>query len=272
MMAAMLGKGNQLVRRIRILRRDRAERVRQSVFLAEGIHLCQEALASGADLERVVYSAGISATDEGADLLADLRRSGTVLDETSDAILGSMQDVRSPQPVLALVRMRPARFAELLAARLRYPLVVVAHEVQDPGNLGTIIRTADAAGASGLIASGRAADLHHPRTVRSTMGSIFRLPLMHCLDILEVIRLLQAEQLFLVAAETGSGPEPEEIDWNRKAALFLGPERGGLPEEARTHMDRYLSVAMADGVDSLSVGAAAAVILFAARRVRTASG
>ena len=268
----MLGKGNQLVRRIRVLRRDRTERTRQSVFLAEGIHLCQEALASGAELERVIYGDSLSATDEGAALLADLHRAGTVLDETSDAILGSMQDVRSPQPVLGLVRMRETRFTELMVPRHHHPLVVVAHEVQDPGNLGTIIRTAEAAGASGLISTGGAADLHHPRTVRATMGSVFRLPAMHYRDIMEVIRQLRKERVHLVAAETGSGPEPEEIDWNRKAALFLGPERGSLPEEARHHMDTGLSIPMAASVDSLSVGAAAAVILFAARRIRTRDG
>jgi TrmH family RNA methyltransferase len=220
----------------------------------------------------VIYSERLSATEEGAALLSDLHRSGTALDQTSDMILESMQDVRSPQPILGLVRMRATRFVQLLAPRHRHPLVVVAHEVQDPGNLGTILRTADAAGASGLISTGASADLHHPRTVRATMGSIFRLPAIHRRDILEVIDRLQGEEIYLVAAETGSGPAPEEIDWNRKAALFLGPERGSLPEAARRQMDTGLSIPMAAGVDSLAVGAAAAVILFAARRVRSASG
>ena len=271
-MASMIGKGNQLVRRIRILRRDRAERIRQGVFLAEGIHLCQEALVSGAELERVLFSGKLAATVEGVALLEGLRRAGAILDETSGAILDSMQDARSPQPVLGLVRMRTCGFDDLLKGGRQDGPVVVAHEIQDPGNLGAILRTADAAGASGLVATGRAVDLHHPRTVRSTMGSVFRLPAMHCPDILDVIRWLERENVFRIAAQTGPGPAPEEIDWNRRAALFLGPERGGLPDEAMRHMDGAVSIPMAGGVDSLSVGAAAAVILFAARRVRVAGG
>ncbi len=267
-MPMMLGKGNQLVRRIRILRRDRAERVRQSVFLAEGMHLCREALASGAGLEHVIYSAGLTATAEGRELLADLRGAGTVLDETSDVILDSLQDTRSSQPVLALVHRKEIAFPDLLATRHRYPLVVVAHAIQDPGNLGAILRTAEASGASGLIATGRSADLHHPRTVRATMGSIFRLPAIHSEELLDVVRRLGNEKFHRVAAETGSGPEPQEIDWNRPTALFLGPERGSLPEASRNLMDSGLSIPMETGVDSLSVGAAAAVILFVARRAR----
>lgn len=271
-MASMLGKGNQLVRRVRILRRDRSERLRQAVFLAEGIHLCQDALASGAALERVIYSARLADTEEGSALLDKLHEAGTELDETSDGILASMQDARSPQPVLALAHMKPCAFPDLLERSGAPPLIVVAHEIQDPGNLGTILRTADASGASGLITTGRAADLHHPRTVRSTMGSIFRLPALHRPELMDAVRWLRDEWFLLVAAETGFGTEPGEIDWSRKAALFLGPERGGLPAEARSQMDRVVSIAMEEGVDSLSVGAAAAVILFAARQVRTLAG
>jgi len=268
MMAAMIGKGNPLVRRIRILRRDRAERLRQAVFLAEGIHLCQEALASGADLEQVLYSGRLNGTIEGTALLAELRRSGTVLEETSDAVLDSIQDTRSPQPVLSLVHMASAAMSDMLPDRSS-ALIVVAHEIQDPGNLGTILRTADAAGATGLIATGRAVDLHHPRTVRSTMGSIFRLPAMHVPDITVLIQRLKDERFFTVAADTGSGEEPETVDWTGRTALFLGPERGALPDQARQLMDTAVSIPMENGVDSLSVGAAAAVILFAARKVRT---
>ena len=267
-MAMMLGKRNQLVQRIRILRRDRAERVRQAVFLAEGMHLCREALTSGAGLERVLYSAALNGTAEGRELLADLGRAGAVLDETSEAILDSLQDARSPQPVLCVVRMKKTAFKDLLATRHRYPLVVVTHGIQEPGNLGTILRTAEAAGASGLIATGRSADLHHPRTVRATMGSIFRLPAIHGGELPDVVRRFGDEEFLRVAAETGSGPAPASIDWNRPAALFLGPERGVLPEASRSLMDTAVTIPMETGVDSLSVGAAAAVILFAARGVR----
>jgi TrmH family RNA methyltransferase len=271
-MAMMIGKGNQLVRRIRILRRDRGERLRQGLFLAEGVHLCQEALASGAELEQVVYSDRLPATDEGAALLAALQQSGAVMDETSATTLDSMQDVRSPQPVLCLVRMVETTFDELLNTGKPSPLLVVAHDIQDPGNLGTIIRTADAAGVTGLIATGSGVDLYHPRTVRSTMGSLFRLPAIRCADLQEAIHRLDEESFHKIAAETGAGPAPETVDWNRRTALFLGPERGGIPPEARSRMDSGLSIAMEPGVDSLSVGAAAAVILFAARKVRNPAG
>jgi tRNA G18 (ribose-2'-O)-methylase SpoU len=101
------------------------------------------------------------------------------------------------------------------------------------------------------------------------MGSIFRLPAFHGGTLQDLVRRLGDERCQLVAAETGTGREPETIDWNRPSALFLGPERGTVPEEVRSLMDTGVTIPMEPEVDSLSVGAAAAVILFAARRIRS---
>jgi TrmH family RNA methyltransferase len=186
--------------------------------------------------------------------------------------MDSLQDARSPQPVMLVVRRAAASVASVLAGRGGVPLVVIAWGVQDPGNLGGIVRSADAAGATGLIATGGSADLYHPRTVRATMGSIFRLPLTDG-EGDDILDRVAAAGLVTIGAVPRGGTPYDAIDWRAPSALLLGGEGAGLPGELEARSGVRVGVPMRHGVESLSVGAAAAVLLFeAARSRRGASG
>lgn len=262
----MLSRSHPLARRLRELRRDPARRAAEGVLVAEGIHLVQEALAAKIAIEAVVLSNRLGRTDEGRRLETRLRLASVPVHEASDATLDALQEARSPQPVLAIVKRIPSSLRDL--ARAAGPaLVTVACGVQDPGNLGTLLRTTEAAGGTGLAASEGSADLTHPRTVRASMGAIFRLPAAAAsLD--EVLDHAVSARMRLVGADADATALYDAVDWSRPVVVLFGAEGAGLPDAARARLDDRVKIPMAAGVESLSVAAAAAVILFEAARHR----
>lgn len=263
----MLGRNHPLVRRLRALRRDAALRRAEEVLVAEGVHLTREAFAARAAVERIVVSPALERREEGRRLLAAARECGVPVDQVAERLMESLQDARSPQPVLSVVRWRQPSAESVLRDVAGDGLVVVAHGVQDPGNLGSLLRTADAAGAAALLVAEAGADLSHPRTVRATMGSVFRLPAAAAAapEILSALRL----RGFRTVGSSPSAPTRYDAEaWTGRLALFLGGEGAGLPAALLQGLDGSVSIPMREGVESLSVGAAAAVLLFEAARRR----
>jgi len=263
-----IGRGHAVVRRLRALRRDRALRDSESVLVAEGTRLVREALASGAEIELIVTSPRLRERAEGAGLARELARAGPPCYETADSVLESVQDARGAQPVLAVVR-RPA-WTEGTGLTPPAPLVVVACGLQDPGNLGALVRSAEAAGATACFVCGDSVDPFHPRAVRATMGSIFRLPLFVASP-LDLLRRLRQHGIAALAASAHEGRDYRLADLRRPVALFLGREGSGLPDELDAALDGRIRIPLRPPVESLSVGAAAAVLLFEAARQREAA-
>jgi TrmH family RNA methyltransferase len=264
-----IGRRHPTIRRLRALRRDAALRRQQSVFLAEGVHLALEALRSDADVELVVCSGRLSSNEEGRDLLRAIERRALQAVETADAVLDSLQDARSPQPVLTLVRRRSWPPQAGLEDPGLVPLVAAACGVQDPGNLGGLLRTADAAGATAFFVSQGSVDPFHPRAVRATMGSIFRVPV-HVEPEDTLLLRLRDHGLRLVATDPAGGLDYDRCDLRGPVALLFGGEGPGLSAALRGRADESLRVPMRREMNSLSVGAAAAVVLFEAARQRRA--
>jgi TrmH family RNA methyltransferase len=266
----MLSRSHPVAKRLRALRRDRSARESEGVFVAEGIHLAEEALAAGAPIELAVVAPRLEGTPPGRALLTRLTAAGIPVHEAADATVDALQDARSPQPVLLLVRRRASSLDAVVAGRGGTPLLVVVHGVQEPGSLGAIIRTADASGATGLVATGTGTDLFHPRAIRATTGSIFRLPVAEALwD--EVLDRARRAALSLIGATPRGGDSYDQVDWRGPVALVLGGEGAGLPAEIEAQLGARVAIPMREGVESLSVGAAAAVLLFEAARSRRAS-
>jgi TrmH family RNA methyltransferase len=243
----------------------RAERA----FVAEGLHLAQEALASGVEIELALVSSRLAALAEGAEILRALEARRTDVAEVDEALLASLQDARSPQAVLLVVRYPTLSPDEAVDSTPR-PLVAVAAGVQDPGNLGALVRTADAAGAAACWICDGCADPYHPRAVRATMGSIFRLPIFLGPPA-EAFRRLRERGLRLIGADPARGVDYDRADLAGATALVFGGEGAGLLEAWRACLDGCVRIPMRSGVESLSVGASAAVVLFEAARQRRAA-
>jgi RNA methyltransferase, TrmH family len=267
----MIGRGHPALRRVRELRKDRRVRDAKGVFVAEGLHLAGEALRAGADVETAVVSPRLVASEEGRTLRRELERLGVPLLETTDAVLTSLSDARSPQPLLLLIRARLLTPDQAIEGRGTPAFLAVLHGVQDPGNLGSVLRTADAASATGLVVVGEGADLRHPRAVRATAGSIFRLPAAACRGE-DLLPRLRERGIRFIGADPRSRTDFASVDMRGPIAVFLGGEGAGLPREWLAAMDHRVRIPMHPGVESLSIGAAAAVLLFEVSRQRAGEG
>lgn len=263
----MIARRHALARRLRRLRKDPAVRAAEGVFVAEGVHLAAEAVRSGAAIELAVTAPALATTEEGRALAARLRAAGVRCEESADEVLASLQDARSPQPILLVVRRPDAPALDRIArSGAAPPLIVVCCGLQDPGNLGSVLRSAEAAGASGAIVAG-GADLYHPRTVRATMGAIFRLAVASG-PAEAAIEALSGAGVATFAAVPRGRVAYDAADWCGPCAVVLGGEGGGLPPGIVAACDETVGIPLASGVESLSVGAAAAVLLFEAARTR----
>lgn len=230
----------------------------------EGTRLVERALRAGAEVLAVVCGEGYATSREPRvrDLLGAL---GEVERHVvPDAELRARTGGRSYGDVLALVR-RPVQPAldELVGVRRAgfRPTLLVVHDADDPGNVGALVRTALATGALGVVATGLS-DPHHPKAVRTSMGSLFRLPVLRRADPASLAEELRTLGVRSVGALSRGGLAPEALPGgDAPSALWLGSEAHGLPEELAARLDLGATIPMPAGVDSLSINAAAAILL-----------
>jgi len=268
---------NPLVKRFR---RVRMMGERQHVFL-EGVRLIEDAIAAGAHFESVAFTADVESSERGAALLDSLRRVQCRGALVSKQVMEAIADTKTPQGVAALVS-RP--YLELDDLFSNNPdLLVIADELQDPGNLGTIIRTAEGAGASGLIATRFTVDPFNDKAIRASMGSALRLPIVTGASRADISVRCRDHKIKMIASRASAGPSQaliedasraervklcNEVDMTVPIALIVGREATGIPATAEGEADELVHIPMAKGVESLNVAVAAAILLYEAARQR----
>ena len=248
----------------------------------EGPKLVREALQSGLEAEALLVSE--AGEDDAAEILDAASASEMGIPRsrvlrTTNKLFEGVAGTDSPQGVAALFRQRAWGFDDVLrgpgAMRGSSPLVVVLAAVQDPGNVGTILRSAEAFGATGAVAARGTADPWSPKALRASAGSALRLPVLRSMAIPVLLAQLKIARVRIYAAT--SAPETRgaaaEADLREAAAIFVGNESNGLPAEVVRAADAAISIPMAASVDSLNAGVAASVVLYeAARQRRLAAG
>ena len=250
-----------------------------AVMLVEGVRLIEDSLTEGIRYDTVLVSPRLEGTERGAALRERLLRSGNTLLEATDDVLQAISDIAADQGVAGLAYKRAWKLKNMLPAG-RAALVAVVWGVQDPGNLGTIIRTADAAGATGVIAAFRSACPCNTKCIRATMGSIFRLPVIEVnaeeapLRELstQVLHELRQHGVILVGTSVASGIKHTEVDFRRPVAIVLGGEGAGVPEAVQDLCALSVRIPIRREVESLNVASAAAVLLYEAARQRDFGG
>ena len=257
--AVRSGWGSTRPADLRRLARSAAARRAEGVFLVEGATLVAEAAAAGLSVCQVYLDVS-RADDVSRALAARLAAVGAVLVEVRAGTLGRVGASVTPQPLLAVVE-RPAAGCPQAAG-----LVLVAVSVADPGNAGTLLRCAEAAGADGVIFAGEGADPYGPKAVRSSAGSVFRMAPSISGDPPGVLEDLRGMGLRTVGAAAGRGLPYSEADLSAPLALVVGSESHGLPASVSGGIDEWVHVPLAGGAESLNVGAAAAVLCFEVQR------
>jgi TrmH family RNA methyltransferase len=255
-------RANPLFKRLRALKERGPE---GELCLLEGPKLVLEALGAGLNVVEVGYSARAQTTPAGAAALSALGAQKVPLHWMSAELLASLSEVETSQGLVALAR-RPA-FDEEQIYRAT-PLVVVADAIQNPGNLGGLLRTAEASGATGAYLTGSSADPLSWKALRGSMGSAFRLPHVRGLDADAALDRLRARGLTVLATAADGERRYDEADLRGPVAIVVGGEGSGLSAAIRRRATARLRIPLAPPVESLNVGVAVALVLYEAARQR----
>jgi TrmH family RNA methyltransferase len=233
------------------------------LLLLDGVHLVAEALEARLVLRHVTFAAEALDEPEIRALMARVGSLGIESVAASPMVMTAISPVRSPSPVVALAD-RP-RVGGIGAEA---SLLVVAANVQDPGNLGAIVRVAEAGGATGVLAAGVSADPFSWKALRGSMGSALRLPIERTSDVDDAARAARSRGCRLLAAVPHGGTPLFQVDLRSASAVFIGGEGAGLSDAVVAGADERVSIPMTPPVESLNAAVSAALIVYEARRQR----
>lgn len=256
---------NQRVKELVELSAKAKARAEADVFLAEGRKLFMEAPA---DRIAAVYAEEACYREADADVREKLDALSCEL--VSSEVFRKISDTKTPQGILTVVKQSHWKLHALLKETdEKAPLFLVLERIQDPGNLGTMLRTAEGAGVSGVIMTRDTADIYSPKTIRSTMGSVYRVPFVVTDDLTEPAAQLRAAGIHVYAAcPAPSACSYDEPDYREPCAFLIGNEGNGLREETVRQAERCITIPMAGQVESLNAAMAAGILLYEAARQR----
>lgn len=265
---------NTKVKRLVNFKRKRKARDEEKIFLVEGIRMFREAPA---DILREIYVSETFYKKERNEIERVMDgggRAGTprqaILEILSDPVFDYVSDTRTPQGVLCVARQREYTLSDVSGGD--NPHMVVLDHLQDPGNLGTIFRAAEGAGATGIVMDRECVDIYNPKTIRSTMGSVYRMPFCYVRDLADAVRRLRESGIRTYAAHLEGRCDYDEEDYRRPCAFLIGNEGNGLTEEIAKLADTYIKIPMKGRVESLNAAVAASILMFEAARQRRKVG
>jgi len=258
-------RDNSLLRRARAVRDGK---INASIFV-EGLRLCEEALRSGLKIEAIISSERIAKKERAATLIRQLEEVAAKSALVSERLLASVSYTKTPQGII-VVASRPATTESEFARRqASAPLLVILHGINNPVNLGAILRTAEAAGVTGAVTTVGTTDSFSPKALRGAMGAAFRLPIWTDVDYSHAIDWCRKRSIQTVCADVKATRIYTEIDWRQPTALILGAESKGLPAEEISAAQEAIRIPMKRSTESLNVAVAAGILVYEARRQRS---
>lgn len=257
---------NQQIKRMKRLMKSSRERSRQGMFMVEGIRMFRETPAEAVE--------GVYATEKFVSENPDIFEK-TTYELVEERIMKEISDTQTPQGILAVVRQPHYTLDRILSdshnAPNGKPCLVILEKLQDPGNLGTILRTAEGAGVTGVLISRDSVDVFNPKVIRSTMGAVFRIPFLYFDDISSIMSLLDAKGICTYAACLG-GADFYQESYLEGSAFLIGNEGNGLSEAALQLAGRRIRIPMCGQVESLNAAIAATVLTYETMRQRLEGG
>lgn len=241
------------------------ERRQAGIFLTEGFKLFQEA-PEGSIREVYLSEGALPRLEADADLREKLQRTG--YETVSEEIFRKMSDTGTPQGILCVVRRPEYTIDQLLNTQA--PLLVVLENLQDPGNLGTILRTGEGAGITGVILGKETVDIYNSKAIRATMGSVFRVPFVYAENLAETVAAIRNHGIKTYAAHLSGKSCYDSFSFQGGTAFLIGNEGSGLSPEITALSDGLLRIPMEGKVESLNAAVAAALLIYEAHRQRRA--
>jgi TrmH family RNA methyltransferase len=255
---------NSLLRHVRAVRDGK---IAASIYV-EGLRLCEEAVRSGLRIEAVIYSDHLARKDRAASLIAELESLAGKAALVSEKLLASISYTKTPQGIV-VVADRPTLAGDEFAERQDdKQLLIILHRINNPVNVGAILRTAEAAGATGAITTEGTADPFSPKALRGAMGSAFRLPIWTDAAYAQAIEWCRESHTQTICADAHANRSYTEVDWTGPTAIVMGAESVGLTPEEIALTDAAVSIPMRGSTESLNVAVAAGILLYEASRQR----
>jgi len=255
--------------KLKFARRVRDGKETEHIFI-EGSRLCEEAVSSDMLVTTAFMSATFHASEPGTHLQQALKKTNADMYLVSDSLLGSIADTKTPQGIV-LIGGRPKSrglndlFSTEHTNRLM-PLWIYLYEINNPSNLGAVIRTAEAAGAMGVIVSPNSADPFSPKSLRASMGSAFRVPAVQDIGIEYVLQAARQKGIRTLAVDAHGEKSYLGVDWKTPSLLVFGSEAHGLAADVLSRVDERVKIPMNGNVESLNLAVSTAIILFETKR------
>lgn len=249
---------NTLIKRAKVRREE-------NLFVAEGLRMCEEIPK---DRIRALY---VSETFRKGKHFPRLAEGVRQVEVVTDTVFGALSDTRTPQGVLALAEQDHYTLEDIVSPSV-LPHLMILEQVQDPGNLGTILRAGEGAGVTGLVMDGGTVDLYSPKVVRATMGSVLRVPFVYVEDLGTALTTLKKKGIRLYAASLQGSQDYDQEDYTGSTGFLIGNEANGLRQETLAAADARIRIPMMGRVESLNAAMAAAVLMFEAARQRRRTG
>ena len=237
---------NKQVKRVINLRDKAKARREEGLYVAEGLRMCREYKPD--DVEILYITENFGKQEENKKWLR-----GFKFEFVTDEVMHYMADTKTPQGVLAVAKQK---------------LLMILENIQDPGNLGTIIRAGEGAGITGVVMSSDTADIYNPKVIRSTMGSVLRVPFVYASDLKEACEQMKKAGISLYAAHLKGMHNYDQEDYTKDTGFLIGNEAKGLTDEMAAVADTYIKIPMAGQVESLNAAVASSVLMFEAARQR----
>ena len=259
---------NQQMKNVSALLKKSKERKSTKTFVVEGPRMVVEAPMDG--LKAVYVSECFENNVDNRTLLKELKnkcdQANAIYEVVADNVFKSVSDTQTPQGIMAVVKMPEYSMDQLLKGEQTHLLIL--ESIQDPGNLGTMVRTGEGAGVTGVIMNKTTVDLFNPKTIRSTMGSIYRVPFFVTENLAETMSDLQKQGVSLYAAHLKGEHSYDEEDYTKACGFLIGNEGNGLSDEIADLADTYIKIPMEGQVESLNAAISATLLMYEANRQR----
>jgi len=258
---------NRIKNLLHLISKSKA-RKEQQAFLIEGERLFSECEID--DLSEIYITQDFEKKCQPkiTEKLSLARTKGIFIEYVANEVMTKISDTVTPQGIACICKMQHMSPDKFYSLQTNNPLLLILEDIQDPGNMGTILRVSEAAGVSGIVMTRGCVDLYNPKTVRSTMGSIFRMPILITDDIKAEIDKLKKINVNIYAAHLNGTKYYDEFDYNQGTAFMIGNEGNGLKEETAKLADSYLKIPMLGKIESLNAAMAAGILVYNSARIR----
>lgn len=252
---------NPLVRKIQLLQKKKRERTKKGVFIVEGLRAVKETPENWKVNQYIVSDSFKN------DFNNEITNKDAQVNYVTDNIYKEISDTKTPQGLMAIVEQKHYNLDDLLKDKDGF--FIIGDEIQDPGNLGTIIRTAHGAGATGVLLSLNCVDLYNPKTIRASMGSIFHIPVIINVDAKQTINKLENNNVHIYAADLKGHKTLYEKDYTEKTAFVIGNEANGITKDVKSIINNFIKIPMPGKAESLNASVAAGICMFEVVRQRS---